>query len=609
MQEMSRQMYDVVVTGSGPAGLSAALYLKRAGKNVLVVEKDYEGPGQIAKSICVENYPGLPSISGEKLGEAFRNHVISLQVSFLEDEVTEMSHTNLWQLKKASGEVIETNAVIYAAGAIPKKLGIPGEEEYQGRGISFCAYCDGSLYRNKDVAVVGGGDTALDDALYLSGICRKVYLLHRRADFRGRVSVLEKLKEWDNVEIMTGVNLEQVSGQKKIEKILLDNGKELTVSGLFIAIGSSPESDIIKSYVRRDSHGYVIAGEDGMASVAFASGMAAISNAFLNILQSGNEIVTSASLYGGTIDLFWDLEAWGIHTVFVENNNWQAFEEAINERTRLIFAETIGNPGLDVTDIWTLADLAHAHQLPLIIDNTTATSYLIQPLKLGADIVVNSSSKYINGNSSAISGILTDGGRFRWKKEKYPVLGEYIRYGPMAYIARMRATVFRNLGACLSPQNSFLNLIGIETLGLRMERQCQNAMELASWLQETYPELTVNYPGLKTSPWNEIARKEFTHGYGAIFTIRTGSRENAFALINHLRLALRVSNIGDTKTLVIHPASTISLHSTERQKEEAGVYEDLIRVSVGIEDINDLKEDFRQAIAAINHKGENKNGR
>lgn len=257
-------MYDVVVTGSGPAGLSAALYLKRAGKNVLIVEKDYEGTGQIAKSICVENYPGFPSVTGEELGEAFRQHIISMQVSFLEDEVKEMTHTNLWKLKMASGEVIETNAVVYAAGAIPKKLGIPGEEEYQGRGISFCAYCDGSLYRNKDVAVVGGGDTALDDALYLSGICRKVYLIHRRADFRGRATVLAKLKERDNVEIMTGVNLKYVGGQKKIEKILLDNGKELAVSGLFIAIGSAPESDIIKSYVHRDSHEYVIAGEDGL---------------------------------------------------------------------------------------------------------------------------------------------------------------------------------------------------------------------------------------------------------------------------------------------------------------------------------------------------------
>ena len=336
--------------------------------------------------------------------------------------------------------------------------------------------------------------------------------------------------------------------------------------------------------------------EGGMASVACASGMAAITNAFLNILQSGDEIVTSASLYGGTIDLFRDLEAFKIRTNFVENNNWEAFERAINEHTKLIFAETIGNPGLDVTDIERLAELAHAHGLPLIVDNTTATSYLVRPLVLGADIVVNSSSKYINGNSSAISGILTDGGHFKWTKERYPVLGEYIRYGPVAYISRMRATVFRNFGACLSPQNAFFNLMGVETLGLRMERQCKNALGLASWIQDSYPELSVNFPGLESSPWHEIAERQLKNGYGAIFTLRVGSRERAFALINNLKLALKVSNIGDTKTLVIHPASTISLHSTEKQREEAGVYDDLIRVSVGIEDLEDLIGDFSQAI-------------
>lgn len=210
--------------------------------------------------------------------------------------------------------------------------------------------------------------------------------------------------------------------------------------------------------------------------------------------------------------------------------------------------------------------------------------------------MVNSSSKYINGNGSAISGILTDSGRFKWTREKYPLLMDYLKYGPMAYISRMRATIFRNFGACLSPQNAFLNLIGLETLGLRMERQCKNALGLASWIQEHYPEAAVNFPGLKSSPWHQIAEKQLKNGYGGIFTLRAGSRERAFSLINNLKLALKVSNIGDTKTLVIHPASTISLHSTQKQKEEAGVYDDLIRVSVGIEDLGDLIEDFRQAI-------------
>lgn len=322
-------------------------------------------------------------------------------------------------------------------------------------------------------------------------------------------------------------------------------------------------------------------------------------NAFLNILRSGNEIVSSASLYGGTIDLFTDLEAFGITTRYVENNNWEQIEGAINEHTRLVFAETIGNPCLDVTDIEKLAEIAHAHELPLIVDNTTSTPYLIQVLKHGADIVVNSSSKYINGSSNSISGVLTDGGKFKWKKEKYPGLADYLKFGPMAFIAKLRNGLFRNTGACLAPVNAYLNVIGLETLGLRMERQCNNAAALAKWIEETYPDVTVNYPGLESSPWHVIAKKQFENGYGAILTLRVGSKKQAFDFIDSLNIAYTLSNIGDTKTLVIHPGSTISLHSTEKQKEDAGVFEDLIRVSVGIEDIEDLKEDFARAFAKI----------
>jgi O-acetylhomoserine (thiol)-lyase len=340
--------------------------------------------------------------------------------------------------------------------------------------------------------------------------------------------------------------------------------------------------------------------EGGIASVACASGMAALFNAIMNIVQSGDEIISSASLYGGTIDLFRDLEAFGVTTRYVENNNWTQIEEAFSEKTRLVFAETIGNPRLDVTDIQELAALAHSHGVPLIVDNTTATAYLIRPLSLGADIVVNSSSKYINGSSNSISGVLTDGGKFKWDPDKYPLLAEYRKFGPMAYTAKLRNGLFRNTGACLSPQNAYLNQIGMETLGLRMERQCANAFALAKFISEHYPDITVNYPGLSESPWNEIAKKELEHGFGAILTIRVGSRERAFALIDTLKIPYKLSNIGDTKTLVIHPASTISLHSTEKQREEAGVFDDLIRISVGIEDVEDLEADFTQAIEALN---------
>ena len=219
--------------------------------------------------------------------------------------------------------------------------------------------------------------------------------------------------------------------------------------------------------------------EGGMASIACASGMAAIMNAILNIVRSGDEIVSSASLYGGSIDLFRDIEEFGIKTRYVKNNDWEAIEGAINEHTRLLFAETIGNPCLDVTDVERLAEIAHAHKIPLILDNTTATAYLFQGLKHGADIVVNSSSKYINGSSNSISGILTYSGRFQWDSEMYPQIAAYKKFGPMAYIARLRNSLFRDNGACLAPMNAYLNLIGMETLGLRMERQCSNALELA----------------------------------------------------------------------------------------------------------------------------------
>lgn len=335
--------------------------------------------------------------------------------------------------------------------------------------------------------------------------------------------------------------------------------------------------------------------EGGIASVACASGMAALFNAFVNILRSGTEIVASASLYGGTIDLFRDLEALGIVTHYVKNNDLQAFAAATNERTRLYFAETIGNPGLDVTDIKPLAELAHQNGVPLIVDNTVATAYLVKPLALGADIVVNSSSKYINGSGNAISGVLTDGGKFKWNPEKYPGIKEYTKFGPYAYTAKLRNGLFRNTGACLAPQNAFYNCLGLETLGLRMERISNNALQLAEFIQKSYPEMTVNYPGLSDSAWHEIARRQFGEHFGGMITVRTGSKERAFGMINAMKLPLNISNIGDTKTLVIHPESTISAHSTLEEKEHAGVYEDLIRISVGIEDVEDLMEDFAQA--------------
>ena len=336
--------------------------------------------------------------------------------------------------------------------------------------------------------------------------------------------------------------------------------------------------------------------EGGIASVACASGMAALFNALMNILQSGDEVVAAAGLYGGTVELFEDLEAFGITVKYVGENTPKAYEEQITEKTRVIFAETMGNPKLDVTDIKAVAEMAHSHKLPLIVDNTVATPYLVKPIALGADVVVNSSSKYINGNSDAISGILTYSGNFLWDEQRYPGLAPYKRFGPLMYIAKLRNGLFRNTGACLSPENAFLNNLGLETLGLRMERQCENALKLAEFLKELDADISVNYPGLSDNPYHEVAKKQFHGGYGAIVTLRAGSKERAFNIINSLNIPLILSNIGDTKTLVIHPASTIAVHLSEEEQIQSGVYDDLIRISVGIENIEDLKLDFKHAI-------------
>lgn len=262
-------MLDVIVIGSGPAGLSAAVYAKRANRSVVVIEKEYEGTGQIAESGCVENYLGFPKIGGYELGGHFREHGIAAGVEFLEGEVIRILRSGQsWQITLENGDVLFTKTVIYAAGAKPRPLNIPGEQEFTGKGISYCAICDGSLYQKKTVAVAGGGDTALDDTLYLSSICEKVYLIHRREQFRGAERTLQKIKERDNVEILQNIQVTAVCGDKKLEQIRLSDGRLLKVSGLFIAIGSHPQTELLKGLVTLDSFGYVEAEESGVTGQA-----------------------------------------------------------------------------------------------------------------------------------------------------------------------------------------------------------------------------------------------------------------------------------------------------------------------------------------------------
>lgn len=336
--------------------------------------------------------------------------------------------------------------------------------------------------------------------------------------------------------------------------------------------------------------------EAGLGAVVCASGMAAISLALLNIVEAGGEIVAASGMYGGTLSLFKEFERYGITTHLVKDDAVSSFTEYINEKTRVLFIESIGNPKLNVPDIRALSELAHQHSIVLVVDNTAASPYIVRPLELGADIVVHSTSKYINGSGNSIGGVVICGAKTKWDLAKYPALAEYQKFGPFAYLARLRKGMLTDFGSCQSPFNAYLNSIGLETLGLRMERICTNALKLAEFL-ETQPKVVeVNYPGLPGRVGHVVAKEQFSGKFGGILTLRLGSKESAYRLINGLQYVSNLANIGDVRTLAIHPASTLCLtHSTEEQAQ-MGVFEDLVRISVGIEDIEDLQHDFAQAL-------------
>lgn len=335
--------------------------------------------------------------------------------------------------------------------------------------------------------------------------------------------------------------------------------------------------------------------EGGSRAYACSSGMSAITLALLNMLSSGDEIIAGASLYGGTIDLFRDLRQFGIMTHFVQNMTEEEIAPLISERTKVLFGEVIGNPSLAVMDIRKIADLAHRNGIPLVVDSTTATPYLVNPIELGADLVVHSSSKYINGGGNSVSGVIVDAESFPWNFERFKALAPFKKFGHLAYGVRMATDTRENFGCCLAPFNAFLNVIGMETMGLRMDRICENARSLAESLAG-FSKLQVRYLTLPDNPYRELAKRQLRGRGGGIFTFRAGSRQKAFDVMNHLHYAARASNIGDLRTLVIHPASTLYIRSTEEEREQAGVFEDTVRVSVGIEDIDDLIRDFTDAI-------------
>jgi O-acetylhomoserine (thiol)-lyase len=351
--------------------------------------------------------------------------------------------------------------------------------------------------------------------------------------------------------------------------------------------------------------------EGGVGAVATASGMAALHLAIATLLNAGDHIVASASLYGGTINLLTHtLPRFGITTTFVKPRDHDGIAAAIKPNTRLAIGETIGNPGLEVLDIPKIAEIAHAAKIPLLIDNTFATPYLSRPIELGADIVMNSATKWIGGHGIAIGGILVDGGRFDWHGSgKFPTLTEpYAGYhdivfdeqfGPPAFIIRARMEGLRDFGACLSPTNAFQLLQGVETLGLRMERHIANTALVIAFLSSHKAVDWVLHPSLQSHPDHELARRLLPKGAGSIvsFGIK-GGRAAGRKFIEALRLTSHLANVGDAKTLVIHPASTTHQQMSAEQLSAAGVGEELVRLSVGLESANDITDDLGQALRA-----------
>jgi O-acetylhomoserine (thiol)-lyase len=355
----------------------------------------------------------------------------------------------------------------------------------------------------------------------------------------------------------------------------------------------------------------VAALEGGAAALALASGTSAIFYTAINICSNGDEIVAAVNLYGGTFTMFNNiLPELGITVRFVDPLKPEEFEKAINEKTRLLYTEVIGNPALDVADIGAISEIAKKHHIPLAVDSTFNTPWLMRPIEHGADIVIHSLTKWMGGHGTGIGGIVVDSGKFDWTDEKFRLYnepdGSYhdIRFArdlgdlnPLAFILRMRLVPLRNLGACISPDNAWMFLQGIETLPLRMERHCENALKVAEHLIK-HPQVNwVRYPGLKNDPAYEVSTKQFGNGYGGmvIFGVK-GGLQGGSDFINKLKLISHLANVGDAKTLAIHPASTTHSQVSESDQAAGGITPDMIRLSIGIEDIEDILNDIDLAL-------------
>ena len=353
----------------------------------------------------------------------------------------------------------------------------------------------------------------------------------------------------------------------------------------------------------------VAALEGGVAALATASGAAAVSYALQNLARAGDHIVAEKTLYGGTYNLLaHTLKAWGIDTTFVDPDEAGAFERAITPRTKAIFIETLGNPHSNIVDMEALAALAHSNGIPLVVDNTFATPWLLRPIEHGADIVVHSATKFMGGHGTTIGGVIVDGGKFDWEASgkfahmcepdpSYHGLSFSRAVGPAAFAVRARAILLRDLGAALSPFNAFMLLQGLETLSLRVERHVSNALAVVEFLAKHPKVERVNHPSLPTSPSHALYKRYFPKGGGSIFTFEVkGGAAEARAFIDRLQVFSLLANVADAKSLVIHPASTTHGQLTEAELAETGILPNTVRLSIGIEHVDDIIEDLAQAL-------------
>ena len=356
----------------------------------------------------------------------------------------------------------------------------------------------------------------------------------------------------------------------------------------------------------------IAALESGGAALAAASGSAAIAYAVQNIAPAGSHVVSSTNLYGGTFNLFANtLTEQGIETTFVDPSDPENFEKAIKPNTKLLYAETLGNPNSDVFDIETVAKIAHKHGLPLVIDNTFATPFLCRPIEYGADIVVHSATKFIGGHGTVMGGVIVDGGKFDWSSSgKFPGLSEPnpsyhgVKFteaaGNLAYIVKLRTTLMRDLGACISPFNSFMLLQGLETLSLRVERHVANALKVVDFLKNHPKVAKVNHPSLETGKQGQLYAKYYPNGGGSIFTFDIkGSAETAKKFTESLKLFSLLANVADVKSLVIHPASTTHSQLDEKELLACGIRPTTIRLSIGTEHIDDILDDLEKGFEAV----------